>query len=59
MKHLISIDDIGPDNRTELFQVADRLTRRTTTVKRDMEDKILANVFMNHPQEHQQVSIVL
>ena len=45
MKHLISIDDIGPDNRTELFQVADRLTRRTTTVKRDMEDKILANVF--------------
>jgi len=45
MNHLISIDDIGPDNRTELFQVADRLTRRTTTVKRDMEDKILANVF--------------
>ena len=45
MKHLISIDDIGPDDRTVLFQVADRLTRRTTTVKRDMEDKILANVF--------------
>ena len=45
MKHLISIDDIGLDDRTALFQVADRLTRRTTTVKRDMEDKILANVF--------------
>ena len=45
MKHLISIDDIGPDERAVLFQVADRLTRRTTTVKRDMEDKILANVF--------------
>ena len=45
MKHLISIDDIGPDNRAGLFQVADRLTHRTTTVKRDMEDKILANVF--------------
>ena len=33
MKHLISIDDIGPDGYVELFKVADRLTRRTTTVK--------------------------
>ena len=45
MNHLISIDDIGPDDRTELFRVADRLTRRTTTLRKDMEDKILANVF--------------
>ncbi len=45
MKHLISIDDIGPDDYVELFKVADRLMLPTTTTKRDMEDKILANVF--------------
>ena len=39
MKHLISIDDIGPDNRAGLFQVADRLTHRTTTVKRTWKIK--------------------
>jgi len=47
MKHLISIDDIGPNDRTELFQVADRFSHLhpTTISKKYMENKILANVF--------------
>ena len=47
MKHLISIDDIGPDDRTALFQVADRFSHlhSTTISKKYMADKILANVF--------------
>jgi aspartate carbamoyltransferase catalytic subunit len=47
MKHLISIDDIGPDDRTALFQVADRFSHLhpTTISKKYMADKILANVF--------------
>ena len=45
MKHLISIDDIGPEDRAVLFQVADKLVHSTTMSKKDMEDKILANVF--------------
>ena len=47
MKHLISIDDIGPDDRTGLFRVADKLVHipALTISKKDMENKILANVF--------------
>ena len=47
MKHLISIDDIGPDDRAVLFQVADKLAHipALTITKKDMENKILANVF--------------
>ena len=47
MKHLISIDDIGPDDRTELVRVADTLVHihALTISKKDMDDKILANVF--------------
>ncbi|SVC49126.1 uncharacterized protein METZ01_LOCUS301980, partial [marine metagenome] len=42
---MISIDDIGTDDRAALFQVADRLINPTTWLKLDMVGKILANVF--------------
>ena len=47
MKHLISIDDIGHDYRASLFHVADKLVHIPALMisKKDMEDKILANVF--------------
>ena len=38
MKHLISIDDIGPDDYATLFKVADRFSHlhSTTISQRDM-----------------------
>ena len=40
MKHLISIDDIRPDDYAELFKVADKLVHPTAMSKKGMEDKI-------------------
>ena len=46
MKHLISIDDIGPDNRALLFKEADSLMHSTTTLRKDMEDKMFLLVII-------------
>jgi len=49
MKHLISIDDISPDDYAELFKLADRLIQDTEISRKDMANKILANVFYEPP----------